>query len=111
MGNIMKKIGTQYRFSKAGLTLTSIQSVIFTNIIHWFGYDGNAAVQKERAFQGIRIGAGLVPLIMGAIGFIPLLLFPIGKNQEKEISEYSAGVRRKTLISHETESSFCDSVK
>lgn len=90
-------------FALLATTLTSLQSIIFTNIINWFGYDGNAAVQTDRAVWGIRVGAGLVPLIMGAIGFIPLLMFPIGKNLEKEISEYSSGLRRSTLKAQESE--------
>ncbi len=91
-------------FALIATTLTSFQSIIFTNIIQWFGYDGNAAVQTERAVQGIRIGAGLVPLIMGAIGLIPLLLFPIGKDLEKELSEYSTGLRRNEDRSQEPDS-------
>ena len=98
-------------FALLTTTLTSVQSVIFTNIIQWFGYDGNAVVQTERAIQGIRIGAGLVPLIMGTIGFIPLLLFPIGKNQEKEISEYSAGLRRNIMTPQEEERSISEVIK
>jgi GPH family glycoside/pentoside/hexuronide:cation symporter len=88
-------------FALLTTTLTSFQSIIFTNIINWFGYDGNAVVQTERAIFGIRVGAGLVPLIMGAIGFIPLLLFPISKTVEKDLSEYSSKLRRSTIKSQE----------
>ena len=98
-------------FALIATTLTSFQSIIFTNIIQWYGYDGNAAVQTERAIQGIRIGAGLVPLIMGAIGFIPILLFPIGRNQEKELSEYSTGLRRNLEKSGEADSMVHDITK
>lgn len=88
-------------FALLTTTLTSFQSIIFTNIINWFGYDGNAAIQTERAIFGIRVGAGLVPLIMGAIGFVPLLIFPISKTIEKELSEYSSKLRRSTIKSQE----------
>lgn len=88
-------------FALLTTTLTSFQSIIFTNIINWFGYDGNAAVQTERAVLGIRIGAGLIPLIMGAIGFIPILIFPIGKALEKELSEFSSGRRRGLVKAQE----------
>jgi hypothetical protein len=38
---------------------------------------------------------------MGAIGFIPLLIFPISKKVEKELSEYSSRLRRSTIKSQE----------
>lgn len=98
-------------FALLTTSFTSFQAIIFTNIIQWFGYNGNAAVQTERAMQGIRVGAGLVPLIMGAIGFVPLLLFPIGRTLEKELSEYSAGLRRNTLKSMESDVCKCDAMK
>ncbi len=75
-------------------TLTSVQSIIFTNIISSFGYNTEAAVQTAKAVRGIRIGAGLVPIIMGLIGIIPLLLFPIDRKREILISEYSEKQRR-----------------
>jgi len=75
-------------FSLFATSLTSLQSLIFTNVISKFGYDGSLEVQTEQAVMGIRIGAGLVPLCMIAVGFIPLVLFPIGKKKEKEISEF-----------------------
>lgn len=81
-------------FALFATTLTSVQSIIFTYVINSFGYNGTAAVQTEHAVLGIRIGAGLVPIIMGAIGLIPLLLFPIDRKREKEISEYSEKLRR-----------------
>lgn len=81
-------------FSLLSTSIISLQSIIFTNIIHRFGYDGTAAVQTESAIWGIRIGAGLTPLILGLVGFIPLLLFPINKRREQELSEYSAALRR-----------------
>lgn len=81
-------------FALFATTFVSFQSIIFTNIISYFGYDGSAAVQTERAILGIRIGAGLVPIIMGAIGLIPIILFPINKKREKELSEFSASMRR-----------------
>lgn len=81
-------------FALFATTFISFQSIIFTNIISWFGYDGKAAVQTETAILGIRVGAGLVPLVMGVIGLVPILLFPIDKKREQELSEYSAKQRR-----------------
>lgn len=92
-------------FALLATTFISFQSIIFTNIINWFGYDGTAAVQTERAIMGIRIGAGAVPLILGVIGFIPILLFPIGNDLEQELSEYSSGLRRNKQISGKVDNS------
>jgi hypothetical protein len=38
---------------------------------------------------------------MGAIGLIPLLMFPIDKKREKDISEYSKKLRRGTELTEE----------
>lgn len=75
-------------FSLLATSLTGLQQLIFTNVISHFGYDGTLEVQSERAVMGIRIGAGLVPVIMCVVGLIPLLFFPIGKKKEREISDY-----------------------
>jgi len=77
-------------FSLLATSLTSIQSLIFTNVISHFGYQGELVQQSARAVLGIRLGAGLVPLIMCGVGLIPLLLFPIGRKEEAELSEYFA---------------------
>lgn len=77
-------------FSLFATTLTSIQSLVFTNVISAYGYDGTAEVQTARAVLGIRIGTAAVPIIFLILGLIPLLLFPIGKEKEKELSEFTA---------------------
>ena len=76
-------------------SLTSIQATIFSNILSRHGYDGKLAAQSAEAVKGIRIGAGLVPIIMCLIGLIPLLLFPIGSKLEKEISDFNVRQRSK----------------
>lgn len=63
----------------------AIHVAIFSFIIDFFGYDGLAIEQTERAIQGIRIGAGLVPAIMILIGIVPLFFFNIDKKKENEI--------------------------
>lgn len=75
-------------------TLTSVQSIIFTNVIHWYGYDSNVAVQSEQAVFGVRVGTAIIPIIFCILGLIPLLLFPINKKREQELSEFSATIRR-----------------
>lgn len=88
-------------FSLLTTSLTSLQATIFTNIISSHGYDGKLAEQTAEAVRGIRIGAGLIPIIMCAIGFIPMLMFPIGHKLEKEISEFSTLARSKEEIVNE----------
>lgn len=83
-------------FSLLATSLTSLQSLIFTNVISYYGYNGELETQTAETLMGIRIGAGLIPLIMCAVGFIPLLFFPIGRKQEKELSEYFSTIRRGT---------------
>ncbi|MFD2116891.1 MFS transporter [Paenibacillus yanchengensis] len=87
-------------FALFATTITSVQSIIFTNIISYYGYDGAAAIQSESAVLGIRIGAGVVPLLLGIIGFIPLLLFPINKKREQQLSEFNAALRRNDEDKH-----------
>ncbi|MCQ2506084.1 MAG: MFS transporter [Lachnospiraceae bacterium] len=72
--------------------LTSSQEFVFTNILSAFNYDANAVT--EYAKLGIRIGTALVPIGFCILGFIPLLLFPIGKKREKELSDFSKNARR-----------------
>lgn len=84
-------------FSLIATTLTSVQSIVFTNVISFFGYDGDAAVQSERAIMGLRIGTGLVPIIFAVIGLIPLLIFPFNKEKEDELSRFSKEARRSEV--------------
>ncbi len=76
--------------------LTAFQESAFATIISHYGYDGRLAEQTERAIWGIRVGAGLVPVILLVIGFIPLLFFPIGFELEKKISDFNVAARSKT---------------
>ena len=76
-------------------SLTSLQATIFSNILSRHGYDGKLAAQSAEAVKGIRIGAGLVPIVMCLIGLVPLLLFPIGSKLEKEISDFNVRQRSK----------------
>ncbi len=80
-------------FALLTTSLTSLQATIFSNILSRYGYDGTLAEQSERAVFGIRVGAGLVPIIMCVAGFIPMLFFPIGRKLEKEISDFNVKAR------------------
>lgn len=88
-------------FSLLTTSLTSLQATIFTTILSNHGYDGTLAEQSPEAVLGIRIGAGLVPIIMCALGFIPLLIFPIGKKLEQEISDFSNNARSNREVKDE----------
>lgn len=81
-------------FALLTTALTSLQATLFSNIISHFGYDGTLAVQSERAVWGIRVGAGLVPIIMSLVGLIPMIFFPIGRKLEKEISDFNVAARK-----------------
>ncbi len=74
--------------------LTAFQESAFATIISHYGYDGTLAEQTERAIWGIRVGAGLVPMILCCIGFIPMLFFPIGRELEKKISDFNVNARK-----------------
>ena len=80
-------------FALLTTSLTSLQATIFSNVISHFGYDGILAVQSARAVWGIRVGAGLIPIIMCIVGFIPMLFFPIGRKLEREISDFNVAAR------------------
>lgn len=82
-------------FSLIATTLTSIQAVVFTNVLDKFGYVAGEAVQPDRAVLGVRIGAGLVPIVFALIGLIPLLFFPFNKEKEQELSHFSKEARAK----------------
>ncbi len=73
--------------------LTAFQESAFATIISHYGYDGKLAEQTDRAIWGIRVGAGLVPMILCIIGFVPLLFFPIGRELEKKISDFNVAAR------------------
>lgn len=72
----------------------STQTMIFMGILTAFGYDANLAVQSEQAMLGIRVGTALVPIAFVLVGLIPLLRFPIDREKEQELSDYSQQRRR-----------------
>ena len=84
-------------FALLTTSLTSFQTTIFSSILSRYGYDGTLEVQSETAVRGIRIGAGLVPIVMCIVGMIPMLFFPIGRDLEEEISEFNVAARDGSL--------------
>ncbi len=83
--------------------LTAFQESAFATIISHYGYDGTLAEQTERTVWGIRVGAGLVPMLLCIVGFIPLIFFPIGRELEKKISDFNVKARGKAEENGETE--------
>ena len=80
----------------------SSQLMIFMGILTAFGYDSLAKVQTEQAMLGIRVGTALVPIVFLLVGLIPLLFFPINKEKEEDLSQFSQE-RRRGAIQEETE--------
>lgn len=71
------------------MPFAGIWTLVFMSIIKEFGYVQGAAVQTAEAQMGIRVASTLLPIGMCLIGIIPLLLFPIGKKRERELSEWN----------------------
>ncbi len=72
----------------------STQLMIFMGILEGFGYNKDLAVQTEQAMLGIRVGTAIVPIIFVVLGLIPLIFFPIDRQKEEELSQYSQQRRR-----------------
>lgn len=85
-------------FSLLTTSLTSLQATVFTGILSRHGYDGTLEVQSADAIWGIRVGAGLVPVLMCVAGLIPMLFFPIGRKLEKEISDFNVSRRERKIV-------------
>ncbi len=72
----------------------SSQLMIFMGILEAFGYRAKAPVQTAQAVLGIRVGTAIVPIVFVLLGLIPLLRFPINREMEEELSQYSQQRRR-----------------
>lgn len=80
------------------IPFTALHSLIYMSLLQLFGYDGNLAEQSALAVTGIRLATTLVPAFFILLGYIPLFLFPIGRKEEKELSEFSEAMRRKEEV-------------
>jgi GPH family glycoside/pentoside/hexuronide:cation symporter len=76
--------------------LVSLHTTLFSSILSIFGYDGGLETQSAHTLWGIRVGAGLVPLLLVLVGVIPFIFFPINKKLEKEISDFNVKAREGT---------------
>ncbi|MHA0857959.1 MFS transporter [Paenibacillus sp. CMAA1364] len=81
-------------FSLFTIAFSSIQTVVFINVIGAYGYDGLAETQSDSAIFGIRLATGLIPLIAVFLGLIPMAFYPFDKKREEEISAFSDHARR-----------------
>ncbi len=71
------------------IPISGIQAAIFTTLISQYGFVSGAAEQSAQALAGIRIGAGLVPILFVLLGAVPILFSPINLTREKELSDFS----------------------
>ncbi|MBP3966232.1 MFS transporter [Paenibacillus lignilyticus] len=71
------------------IPMSGIQASLFMGIISYFGFQAGSDVQSANALLGIQIGAGVLPCACILLGIIPLLLSPINKKKELELSEFS----------------------
>ena len=79
------------------IPVAGIQTAIFMAVISGFKFVAGSEVQSAMAIQGIRIGAGLIPCAFVLIGIIPMFFFPINKEKEQELSDFSVSQRRIAL--------------
>jgi GPH family glycoside/pentoside/hexuronide:cation symporter len=77
------------------IPVSGIQAAIFTSILSAYKFVAGNEEQSARAIQGIKVGAGLIPFVLTLVGIIPLLFFPINKNREQELSDFSIQQRHK----------------
>lgn len=81
----------------------SAQLAIYMWILDFFGYDADLKIQTARAMMGIRIGTCIVPIVFIIIGMIPFIFFPINKQKEEELSNFSAQRRHSEVFDSEAE--------
>ncbi|RED61965.1 MFS transporter [Cohnella phaseoli] len=81
-------------FSVFTVAFSSIQTVVFINVIGSYGYDGTADFQTDSALFGIRLAAGIIPLAAVLLGLLPISFYPFDKKKEEEISAFSNRARR-----------------
>jgi GPH family glycoside/pentoside/hexuronide:cation symporter len=71
------------------IPISGIQAAVFTSLIGAYGFASGSADQSLRALQGIRIGAGLLPVLFVLLGIIPMLFSPIDLQKERELSDFA----------------------
>lgn len=71
------------------IPISGIHTAVFTSLIAFYGFESGAAEQSARALEGIRIGAGLIPMLFVLLGVVPILFSPINLAREKELSAFS----------------------
>ena len=71
------------------IPIAGIHTAIFTSLIAFYGFVSGAAEQSARALEGIRIGAGLIPMLFVLLGVVPILFSPINLARERELSAFS----------------------
>ena len=63
----------------------SIQPLILSTLLSAAGYIGESKAQPEEVVRAIRVGTGIIPAVILAVGIVLLALLPINHQREKEI--------------------------
>lgn len=63
----------------------SVSPLILSTLLSLSGYDGAVKMQTAAVTTAIRIGTGIVPAILLALGIFLIMKFPIDAKREKEI--------------------------
>jgi glycoside/pentoside/hexuronide:cation symporter, GPH family len=71
------------------IPVSGIQAAIFTTLISRYGFASGGVAQSARALAGIRIGAGIIPFGFVLLGTLPILLSPINRTRERELSDFA----------------------
>ncbi len=64
---------------------TGIRSFVFGAVLAYYGYNGTAEVQTERAIEGLRLASSIIPLMALVLAFFVVMLLPYSKKRENEI--------------------------
>ncbi len=78
-----------------------IRAFIFGAVLSYYGYDGTAAVQTERAIEGLRLSSSLIPLISLSLAFIAVLFLPYDRKRENEIIANRLALEENNALSDE----------
>lgn len=62
-----------------------LRALIFGGVLAFYGYDGTAAVQSDRALEGLRVASSVVPFIMVLCAIFVMIFYPYNLKKEKEI--------------------------
>ena len=71
-----------------------LHTLMFTTILGIYGFVSGTETQSVRAQTGIRLATSFIPALFLILGMIPLFFFPITKEVEDQLSEFSEKMHR-----------------